>query len=167
VILCTIGVHLWGFAFSLILLACGFLLAEGALGKVLGLVAASVATILLVPVAFAFVTLQYAECYSYRNISEIHVIAIDNVRESFTIPLRKSRGLMKNVVRKIYLYTKESVFWIEINDSGNDVRIHSVRTTSFGICVIHSCFEVASPEVKRELTRKLKNLPDFGTEAKQ
>ena len=111
-------------------------------------------------IIFAFVTLQYVECYSYRNISEIHVIAIDNIRESFTIPLRKSRGLLFNkVARKIYLYTKESAFWIEINDSENDVRIHSVRTTSFGICVIHSSFEVASPEVKRELIQKIKKLP--------
>lgn len=111
-------------------------------------------------ILFAFVTLQYAECYSYRNVSEIHVTAIDNVRESFTIPLRKSRGLLLNkVARKIYLYTKESAFWIELNDSENDVRIHSVRTTSFGICVIHSSFEVASPEIKRELIQKIRNLP--------
>ena len=110
-------------------------------------------------ILFAFVTLQYVECYSYRNISEIHVIAIDNVRESFTIPLRKSSGLLKKVARRIYLYTKESAFWIEINDSENDVRIHSVRTTSFGICVIHSSFEVASPEIKRELIQKIRNLP--------
>ena len=110
-------------------------------------------------ILFAFVTLQYVECYSYRNISEIHVTVIDNVRESFTIPLRKSRGLLEKVARKIPLFTKENFFWIEINDSENDVRIHSVRTTSFGICVIHSSFEVASPEVKRELIQKIKKLP--------
>ena len=71
-------------------------------------------------ILFAFVTLQYVECYSYRNISEIHVTVIDNVRESFTIPLRKSRGLLEKVARKIPLFTKENFFWIEINDSEND-----------------------------------------------
>ena len=51
VVLLTIGVYLFLLAFPLILLACGFLLRELALGKVLGLVAASVAPILLLPVA--------------------------------------------------------------------------------------------------------------------
>ena len=51
VVLLIIGLYLSMLAVPLILLACGFLLRELALGKVLGLVVASVAPILLVPVA--------------------------------------------------------------------------------------------------------------------
>lgn len=99
-ILFTIGVYLWGFAISLITLACGFLLAERALEKVLWLVAASVATILLLPVAGLLFLIMDSPEY---NSSLLSVICFSILYLPVIIPISISLKAKKQKQRNILI----------------------------------------------------------------
>ncbi|OQA85001.1 MAG: hypothetical protein BWY31_02204 [Lentisphaerae bacterium ADurb.Bin242] len=94
---------------------------------------------------------QVYEIYHYRNISGIHVTAVDRKKTDLNIPLKKSRRLAAHECVKIPIHAEDGPYWAEFNKPDGNLRIFSTRYTAFGTYVVHSCFEISDPTVKRKL----------------
>ena len=95
---------------------------------------------------------QLYEIYHYRNISSIHILAINQTKVNFNVPLKKSSALNEDKIR-IPVHAADGPYWIEFSEKQQDLRIHSCRNTAFGTYVVFSCFEIPDPNIRQELIR--------------